>query len=749
MANLDGRLRRKRKKRQRDEPKLKFSVIYCGLGIPIPHNFTENFKIFEMKKTLKALLPVFLILLIMNNSIADNSKNPLLQPFSNIHQTAPFEEIENEHFLPAFKAAIEEAKAEVQQVIDNPAKADFENTIVAMEISGKRLGIISGIFFNLNSAETNDEIQKIAQEVAPMLSEFGNDISLNKDLFARVKSVYKQKDKLDLNAEQKTLLENSYKGFVRNGANLTEDQKVRYREVTGELSTLSLQYSENVLAETNAFEMLITDEAKLSGLPGFAKDAAALSAKAKEKEGWLFTLQYPSFIPFMKYADNRDLREKMYRAFTTKANKGNEYDNKELIKQIVDLKLEKANLLGYESHADFQLERRMAEKSDKVIDFLEDLHQASRPAAERDFAEVEAFAKKQGFTGTLQRWDWTYYSEKLKNANYGFNEEEVKPYFKLENVIQGVFGLANTLYGLELKENKDIQVYHPDVMAYEVFDEKGEFVSVLYMDFFPRDGKRSGAWMTDYRGQWLEAGKDVRPHVSIVMNFTKPTESAPSLLTFDEVTTFLHEFGHGLHGMLSKCQYSSTSGTNVYRDFVELPSQIHENWAYEKEWLDLFAVHYETGEKLPEELIQKIVAAKNFQSGYMSERQLSFGMLDMAYYQITKPLDVDVAVLEAKAMAPTDLFDPVEGSLMSTSFSHIFAGGYAAGYYSYKWAEVLDADAFAAFKENGIFDRKTADSFRENVLEKGGSEHPMVLYKRFRGQEPTVDALLERSGLKN
>ena len=680
---------------------------------------------------------------------AENTNNPLLKPFQTIHQTAPFSEIKNEHFLPAFKVAIEEARAEVQAIIDNPDTPTFENTIVPMSQSGDRLSTIRKIFFNLNSAETNDEIQKIAQEVAPMLSEFGNDISLNPDLFARVKAVYEQKEGLVLTPEQETLLENSYLGFVRSGANLNEDQKTRYREITSELSKISLQFSENVLAETNAFELHITDEADLAGLPEFVRESAAHTAKSKDKEGWIFTLQYPSYIPFMKYADNRDLREKMLRANSSKGNHDNQYDNKELIRKIVSLKLEKAKLLGFRSHADYVLQRRMAETPERVNEFLEDLHQASRPAAEKDFAEVAEFAKNEGFTGKLQRWDWAYYSEKLKNARYGFNEEEVKPYFKLENVIDGVFGLAKTLYGLELKENKDIPVYHPDVKAYEVFDAEGKFVSVLYLDFFPRDGKRAGAWMTDFRGQWIENGKDIRPQVTIVTNFTKPTDTKPSLLTFDEVTTFLHEFGHGLHGMLSKCNYESTSGTNVFWDFVELPSQMHENWAYEKEWLDRFAVHYETGEKLPAELIEKIIAAKNFQSGYLSERQLSFGMLDMAYHNITNPLDGKIADIEAQAMKPTEQFPPVEGSLMSTAFSHIFAGGYSAGYYSYKWAEVLDADAFSVFKKNGIFDKATADSFRTNILEKGGSENPMDLYVRFRGQEPTVDALLERSGLKN
>ena len=701
-------------------------------------------------KTIQRATLSLLLMMITTNMMAttENTQNPLLQPFRTIHQTAPFNEIKNEHFIPAFKAAIEEARAEVQAIINNPELASFENTVVAMTQSGDRLSAIRKIFFNLNSAETSDEIQKIAQEVAPLLSEFSNDISLNPDLFARVKAVYQQKNKLDLTPEQQTLLENSYLGFVRSGANLNENEKIRYREITGELSKLGLKFSENVLAETNAFELHLTNEADLAGLPEFVREAAAHTAKSKGKDGWVFTLQHPSFVPFMKYADKRELREKMYRASASKGNHENEYDNKELIRKIVSLKLEKAKLLGYQSHADYVLQRRMAETPQRVNEFLEELHQASRPAAEKDFAEVAEFAKAEGFNDELQRWDWSYYSEKLKNARYGFNEEEVKPYFKLENVIDGVFGLAKKLYGLELKENKNISVYHPEVKAYEVFDAEGRFVSVLYLDFFPRESKRSGAWMTDFRGQWMENGRDVRPHVSIVTNFSKPTETKPSLLTFDEVTTFLHEFGHGLHGMLSKCQYESTAGTNVFWDFVELPSQIHENWAYEKQWLDLFAVHYETGEKLPAELIEKLVAAKNFQSGYMSERQLSFGMLDMAFHNITSPLPKSVLETETEAMAKTDLFAPVEGALMSTSFSHIFAGGYSAGYYSYKWAEVLDADAFSVFKEKGIFDKATADSFRINILEKGGSENPMELYKRFRGQEPTVEALLERSGLK-
>lgn len=688
------------------------------------------------------------IMEIMNVQETDMN-NPLLLPFNTLHETAPFSKIKTEHFMPAFEEAIREAKSEIQAISDSPDTPDFENTIEALERSGRRLSVIRKIFFNLNSAETNDEIQQIAQNVAPMLAGFANDISLNEKLFERVKKVYEQKDQLKLAPEQQTLLENTYQNFIRKGANLDEKGKERYRVITASLSKIGLQFQQNVLTETNAFELHLTNEEDLSGLPEFVREAAALAAKEKNQEGWIFTLQHPSYVPFMKYADNRELREKMFRAFGTKGNKGNEYDNKELIRQITALNLEKARLLGYPSHAAFKLERRMAGSIGQVEKFLNELHLASRPFAEKEFAEVQQLANEKGLKGKLRRWDWPYYSEKLKNARYGFNEEEVKPYFRLENVIEGVFDLARTLYGLKLKQNENIEVYHPGVKACEVFDQQGELVAVLYLDFFPREGKRPGAWMTDYRDQYMENNNNIRPHISIVTNFTKPTETRPSLLTFDEVTTFLHEFGHALHGMLSQCMYSETSGTNVYWDFVELPSQLHENWAYEREWLDRFAMHFQTGGKIPEELIKKIVAAKNFQSGYLSERQLSFGMLDMAYYTLNEPLTADIADFERKAVAQTELFEPVEGVLQSTSFSHIFAGGYDAGYYSYKWAEVLDADAFSLFRTNGVFDRKTAGSFRNNILEKGGSEHPMILYKRFRGQEPTIDALLKRSGLKN
>ena len=673
--------------------------------------------------------------------------NPLLQPFSGVHQTAPFNAIKIEHYAPAFDAAIEEARKEVQEIIDNPAAPGFENTIVALDLAGDRLARIQNIFFNLNSAETCDEMQNIAQDVAPKLSDFGNDITLNEQLFARVKAVYEQRRELVLNAEETTLLEKTHRRFVRSGANLNQEEKAKYREITKELSQLELKFQQNVLAETNAYELLITDAKDLSGLPESIVEMAAQVAKAKEKEGWLFNLQYPSYVPFLKYADNRELRGQIFRASSSRANHGNENDNNDIIKRIVKLRLEKARLLGFRTHAEYKLQERMAETPEKVNHFLEDLHQSSKAFAIREFAEVQEYAAKAGLKGPVQRWDWAYYSEKLKSEKYNFTDEEVKPYLQLEKVIEGVFGLAQKLYGLRLQENKNIEVYHPEVSAYEVFDEQNRFIAVLYLDFFPRESKRSGAWMTDYRPQSNVNGNQIRPHVSLVTNFSKSTETTPSLLTFDEVTTFLHEFGHGLHGMLSQCQFPGTSGTNVYWDFVELPSQMHENWACEKEWLDTFAVHYQTGGKMPEVLIEKIRKAQNFQAAYMMERQLSFAMLDMAYHHRETPVEGELKPFEMDAIASTDLFEPVEGSLQSASFSHIFSGGYDAGYYSYKWAEVLDADAFSVFQENGIFDRKTADSFRRNILEKGGSEHPMNLYKAFRGQEPTVSALLKRNGM--
>ncbi|TKG90182.1 M3 family peptidase [Puteibacter caeruleilacunae] len=674
--------------------------------------------------------------------------NPLLMEFSAVHQAAPFEDIKPEHFVPAFKQRIEEAEKGIDAIVAQKEAATFDNTIIPLEEGSEKLGRLASVFFNMNSAVTSSEMQKIAQEVSPLLTAFSSKMLLNKGLYARVKTIHDKMDQLSFTEEQKTVVNNYYKDFVRNGANLNDEQKKRFVEIKTELSKLNLKFSENVLAETNAFELLITDEKDLAGIPESIREGAAMTAKSKGKEGWMFTLQYPSFVPFMKFADNRELREKMYRAYTSRGNKDNKYNNNENVKKIVNLRLELANMLGYSSYSEYVLKERMAETPKKVTAFLEDLHNASRPFAKKEYAEVLEFAKNNGGPKELKRWDWSYYSDKLKEEKYGFNDEAVKPYFKLENVSKGIFDLAHTLYGISFKEVNNIPKYHEDVKTYEVYDEKGNFLSVFYTDFFPRESKQGGAWMTDYRGQSNINGKMIRPHVSIVCNFNKPTATKPSLLTFDEVTTFLHEFGHALHGMLANATYPSVSGTSVYRDFVELPSQIMENFATEREWLDKVAVHYETGEKIPQELIDKMLKAKNYQAGYASERQLSFGMNDMAWHSITKPFKGDVVKFEKDAMSKTELFDEVKGSAFSPAFSHIFAGGYAAGYYGYKWAEVLDADAFSLFQKNGIFDKATAKSFRSNVLEKGGSIHPMILYKNFRGQEPTIEALLERSGLK-
>ncbi len=686
-----------------------------------------------------------------NEKSNDKSKemNPLLAEWKTPHETPPFSEIKHEHFVPAIDTALAEARGEVDAIIKSSDKPTFENVIVALELAGQKLERVAGVLYNLNSSNTNDTIQAIAREVSPKLSEFSNYVSLNDTLFNKVKEVYQQKDQRKLSGEDKELLEKKYLGFVRSGANLVGDAKKRYAEITTELSKLTLKFGENVLAETNAYQLVITDEKDMAGLPEAEREAAAAAAKQKGKEGWLFNLQGPSYGAFMKYADNRPLREQMYKAYNSRGFKKNNNNNEEIIRKIVNLRLEEAKLLGYKNYAEYVLAERMAENPGKVEGFLQELHQASKGPAEKEFKEVEDFAKNSGFKDKLQRWDWSYYSEKLKNASYKFDEQQVKPYFQLEKVQAGVFELANRLYGLTFKENKEIPIYHPDVKVYDVFDKDGSFLSVLYLDFFPREGKNGGAWMNDLRPESHVNGKVIRPLITVVANFTKPTATKPSLLTFNEVSTFLHEFGHALHGMLAQTTYSSQSGTNVYRDFVELPSQIMQNWCIEKEWLNLFATHYQTGEKIPDELIKKLINAENFQAGYLSERQLSFGLNDMAWHTITEPMNGDIVEFERKAIAPTELFAPVEGSCLSTSFSHIFAGGYAAGYYGYKWAEVLDADAFSVFKKNGIFDTATAASFRKNILEKGGTEHPMKLYVAFRGQEPSIEPLLERSGLKS
>lgn len=669
--------------------------------------------------------------------------NPLLTPFD----TAPFSKIKNEDFKPAFLQAIEDARAQIDAITANTDAPTFDNTIEALEFSGQQLDRISSVFFNLNSAETNEEIQKIAQEVSPLLSEFSNDITLNEALFKRIKSVYEQKDQLGLTIEQDTLLDKKYKSFSRNGANLPEDKKQRLREIDTELSKLKLKFGENVLAETNAFEMHLTDENDLDGLPEGEKEAAAQMAKSKDKEGWLVTLDYPSYIPFMKYAKNRELRKKLSLAFGSKAFHDNAYDNKENVLKIANLRHERAILLGYPSHAHFVLEERMAETPDKVYEFLNELLEKAKPAAEREFKELEEFAKELDGIDRLQKWDGSYYAEKLKQKLFNLDDEKLKPYFKLENVIAGVFNVAEKLFGLQFTEVFDIDTYHEEVKTYRVTDEKGNFISLFYTDFHPRAGKRGGAWMTSFRPQYIKDGKNVRPQISNVCNFTRSTPSKPSLLTFNEVTTLFHEFGHGLHGMLANTTYPSLSGTSVYWDFVELPSQVMENWCYEKEALELFATHYETGETIPMELINKIKESATFHEGMATLRQLSFGFLDMSWHGADPSNIKDVKAHETKAFKGTQLYPDTVETCMSTAFSHIFQGGYSSGYYSYKWAEVLDADAFAYFKEKGIFNKEVATKFKENVLSKGGTEKPMVLYKRFRGAEPKVEALLERAGL--
>ncbi|HEX9825344.1 MAG TPA: M3 family metallopeptidase [Flavobacteriaceae bacterium] len=673
--------------------------------------------------------------------------NILNKPFETQYDTAPFSKLKNGHFLPAFKSAIEKAKAEIEAIANNPNPPTFENTIEALGFSGEELERISSIFFNLNSAETNDTIQKIAQEVSPLLAEFSNDITLNVELFKRVKTVYEQKDALHLTTEQATLLDKKYKSFSRNGANLSEDKKLQLREIDKQLSQLKLKFGENVLAETNKFEMLITNEKDLSGLPEGAKEAAKQMAESKGYEGWLITLDHPSYIPFMTYADNRELRKKLAVATGAKGFHNDELDNQNNILKIAKLRFERAQLLGYKTHAHFVLEERMAKTPEKVGEFLNELLQKAKPAAEREFSELQNFAKELDGIEQLEKWDSAYYSEKLKQKLFDLDDEKLKPYFKLENVIQGVFKVSEKLYGLRFEDIHNIDKYHEDVLTYKVTNEQGDFISIFYADFFPRPGKRNGAWMTSYKPQSIKNGINERPHISIVCNFTKPTKTKPSLLTFNEVTTLFHEFGHALHGMLANTTYPSLSGTSVFWDFVELPSQVLENWCYEKEALELFATHYETGEVIPMELIGKIKDSATFHEGMQTLRQLSFGQLDMSWHEQDPTAITDVKAHELKAFESTKLYPDVPENCMSTSFSHIFQGGYSSGYYSYKWAEVLDADAFEYFKEQGVFNKEVATKFKNNVLSQGGTEDPMVLYKRFRGKEPRPDALLKRAGL--
>lgn len=673
----------------------------------------------------------------------------LLGNFDTPHETVPFDDIKIDDYLPAIEKAIEIAKQEIEGIANNQEKPDFVNTIESLDKCGIQVSRIGLILGNLISAHTSDTMQQLAQKIFPMITGFNNDVYLHEELFERVQTVYQEKDLHDLNPEQQMLLERTYKDFIRRGANLNEQGKSEYRSITEELDRLTLTFGDNVLNETNAFQLHVTNEQDLAGLPDQVVETAAQTARSRDLEGWVFTLQAPSFRPFIQYSEIRELRERMYKAQFSKAFHGNDKDNREIIRSIVNLRLQLANILGYQTYADYVLEMRMAENSQRVNEFLDELLTTSMPFARQEYSEVQQFARSQGAGFQLMDWDMAFYSTKLLKERYNFDDEMTRPYFELGHVQSGVFELANTLYGISFKENKEIQVYHPDVKAYEVFDADDRFLAVLYLDYFPRANKRSGAWSYNFREQYNINGKNIRPHLIIVFNFPEPTDTKPSLLTINEVSTFLHEFGHALHGVFSDCTYRGIGSFNVFWDFVELPSLIMENWARQKVWLDGMAIHYETGESIPDTLVDNYINSINFQSGNAFRRQIALGLLDMAWHSLAAPFDASVQEFENIAKASAELLPPLKECLISTSFNHIFSGGYAAGYYSYKWAEVLDADAFSVFKDHGIFDKETAQSFRENILSKGGTQHPLELYRKFRGSEPNIDALLERSGLVN
>ena len=678
--------------------------------------------------------------------------NPFFEPYGTLHDTVPFDRIRTSDFEEAFIEGIRRAEEQLDKIINNPAEPTFNNTIITVEEEKGSyydlLERVSNVFYNLMSAETDDELDAIAQKMQPLLTEHANNVMLNKRLFERIRTVYLNHG--PLTTEEQRLLDNCYDGFVRSGALLCDDDKERLRRLTEEAAMLSLQFSQNLLKENKAFTLHITDEQQLDGLPRTARDAAALAAKETGQEGWLFTLNAPSYGPFMTYSTRRDLRERMYMARNTVCTHNNEENNIEICKRLVNLRREIANLLGFDTYADYVMKHRMASSVSNVYKLFNQLIEAYKPAALRETADVERLAREEeGPAFRLRPWDFSFYSHKLQLRDFNIDSEMLRPYFELSRVIKGVFGLATKLYGITFRENNDIQVYHPDVKAYEVFDRNGDFLAVFYADFHPRKGKRAGAWMTEYQGQWIDSkGRNVRPHVSVVMNLTKPTEDKPALLTLGEVVTFLHEFGHSLHGMFANTRFESLSGTNVWWDFVELPSQFMENYAVEKDFLRTFAYHYETGEPLPDELIDGIVKSRNFMAAYACMRQVSYGLLDMAYYTMKDEFTADIVQFEKQAWSEAMITEQLPQTCMTVQFSHIMSGGYAAGYYSYKWAEVLDADAFSVFKSHGIFDRETAESFRECILSKGGTEHPMTLYKRFRKKEPTIDALLERNGIK-
>lgn len=678
----------------------------------------------------------------------ENTINPfLIKKYNTPHNTLPFDSIKLEHYEPAIDKGIEEELAEIDKIVGNTEKPDFENTIAALDKSGETLEKVTNMLGNMLNAESTDELQELAQKVMPKLTEHSNNISLNERLFERVKAVKDNADNENLTGEQRMLVDKYYKSFVRGGALLDKEQKQQYRELTENLSLLTLTFEQNSLKDKNDFELHITDRKCLEGLPESLLNLAAEKAAAKGLDGWLFTLDAPCYVPFMKYAADRELRKELYMGYNTISNRDNLYNNTEIVRHIVNTRIKIANLLGFKTFADYVLDNRMAENSANVYELLYKLKDSYKPVAEKETETIHTFARERDGITDLMPWDWSYYSEILRKQKYDFDEEKLREYFELDKVIDGVFGLATRLYGITFRESKEIPVYNKDVRSFEVYDENGEYLAVLYTDFYPRPTKQSGAWMTEFKGQWIENGEDSRPHISLVMNFNPPTEGKPALLNHSELNTFLHEFGHALHGMLSKVTYRSLSGTSVYRDFVELPSQIMENFSVEKDFLNTFACHYTTGEKLPETEIDKIKAAENFNAGYACIRQVSFGLLDMAWHTLSREFEGDVEEFEKNAFAEVALLPQIKGTCMSTQFGHIFSGGYAAGYYGYKWAEVLDADAFSLFKKNGIFDKATATSFRNNILSKGGSEHPMGLYVRFRGRKPTIDALLRRNGI--
>ena len=676
----------------------------------------------------------------------ENRPNPLLAESPLPFGAPVFDRIEEADYLPAFKEAIDRAKADIDAIVSNPEAPTFTNTIEALEDAGADLDRTSSIFFNLTEACTSDTMDSIAEEVSPLLTQHSMSILFNEALFARVKAVWEQRGSLTLDTEQAKLLEETWKSFARHGANLPPEGKKRFAEISEELSLSTLKFGQNVLAATNAFTLHLTDESELDGLPGFVRDLAASEAATRKEEGWTFTLHQPSYGPFLKFSARRDLREKMWRAYNSKCI-GGENDNTALIRKIVALRTEKAQLLGYPTYAAYALEERMAKTQQTVEAFLKRLMEPSLPAARNDVAEIADYAREKGFTGELMPWDFSYWAEKYQKERYDLDDELLKPYFRLDAVQEAVFDLAGRLYGLQFKQRDDLPVYHPDVRVFEVTAESGRMMALLYLDYFPRESKRGGAWMTSFRELSCRGGEEQRPFVSIVTNFTKPTASTPSLLTFGEVTTLLHEFGHGLHGMLAEGRYKSLTGTNVVRDFVELPSQLMENWALEPEWLQTFARHWQTGEVIPQEYIDRIVAARNFLAGYAQVRQLQFGLTDMAWHSVTGAPAEDPIAFEQETLRPTAVLPQVPGIVFSPSFNHIFSGGYAAGYYSYKWAEVLEADAFAFFKEKGIFSREAAECFRSELLSKGGSVDADVLYRNFRGRDPEPDALLRKLGL--